>query len=211
MKTLAVSDVVVEWIYSPKIRLLLSEMDLAIGCGDLPAYYLEYISGTLDIPVFYVYGNHSLPRNDEQRNDKNENGQTNLHCRMVQYKGYTFAGVEGSVRYNAGNYQYTQSLMWLNVFRLVPSLLINHLKTGKYLNVFVTHAPAWGIHDQPDFTHQGIKAFRWLIIHFHPDYHLHGHIHVYRPDIETETTFGKTKVINTYGYRKIELGSTRAG
>jgi Icc-related predicted phosphoesterase len=203
MKILAVSDVVVDWIYSPRIRLLLSDIDLAIGCGDLPSYYMEFIISSLDIPLFHVYGNHSIP--EENPADRNFNGSINLHCKVMNYHEYTYAGVEGSLRYNIGAYQYSQFEMWLNVFRLVPSLLLNRIKYGRYLNVFVSHAPAWGIHDQTDLPHQGIKAFRWLLARFQPDYHLHGHIHVYRPDMVTESVFGKTKVINAFGYRTIEL------
>jgi Icc-related predicted phosphoesterase len=203
MKILAVSDVVVDWIYSPKIRLLLSDTDLAIGCGDLPPYYLEFIISSLDIPLLNINGNHSSLENTHR--DHHSSGCIDLHCKVKQYKGYTFAGVEGSMRYKIGAYQYSQSGMWLNVFKLVPSLLMNKIKYGRYLNVFVSHAPAWGIHDQSDLAHRGIKAFRWLLTHFQPDYHLHGHIHVYRPDMVTETQFGKTRVINSYGYRKIEL------
>jgi hypothetical protein len=123
----------------------------------------------------------------------------------MNYFGFTFAGVEGSIRYNNGVYQYSQFGMWLNVFKLVPSLLLNRIKYRRGLNVFVSHAPPWGIHDQSDFAHQGIKDFRWLLAKFQPDYHLHGHIHLYRPDTVTDSEFGKTKVINAYGYRQIEL------
>lgn len=204
MKILAVSDKVVDWIYGPKIRLLHSDTDIAVGCGDLPQYYLEFIVSTLDIPVFYVRGNHSL--SDAEKQDGHISlGSADLHCKVKHYKGYTFAGVEGSLRYKEGEYQYSQFEMWLNVFRLVPSLLVNRINSGRYLNVFVSHAPPWGIQDQSDLPHQGVKAFRWLLSQFQPDYHLHGHIHIYRPDMVTETQFGKTKVINAYGYRKIEL------
>jgi Icc-related predicted phosphoesterase len=203
MKILAVSDVVVDWIYSPRIRLLLSDTDLAIGCGDLPSYYLEFIINSLDIPLFHVNGNHSIPQ--EKQSDRNSNGSIDLHGRVMNQQGYTFAGVEGSLRYKNGLYQYSQFGMWLNIFMLVPSLLLNRIKYGRYLNVFVSHAPAWGIHDQSDLAHRGIKAFRWLLTQFQPDYHLHGHIHVYRPDMVTESKFGRTRVINAFGYRKIEL------
>jgi Icc-related predicted phosphoesterase len=203
MKILVVSDVVVDWIYSPRIRLLLSDTDLAIGCGDLPSYYLEFIISSLDIPLFHVNGNHSIPQ--EKQSDRNSNGSIDLHGRVMNQQGYTFAGVEGSLRYKNGLYQYSQFGMWLNIFMLVPSLLLNRIKYGRYLNVFVSHAPAWGIHDQSDLAHRGIKAFRWLLTQFQPDYHLHGHIHVYRPDIVTESKFGRTRVINAFGYRKIEL------
>jgi Icc-related predicted phosphoesterase len=205
MKIVAVSDIVVDWIYGPKIRQLLSDSDLVIGCGDLPLYYLEYIISSLDVPLFHVHGNHSIPEAKGDHNIPNCTGCVDLHCRMVQFKGYTFAGVEGSLQYNSGVYQYSQFGMWMNVFRLAPALLKNRAKFGKYLDVFVTHAPAWGIQDQPDLPHQGIKAFRWILTRFQPDYHLHGHIHMYRPDMVKETCFGKTRVINTYGYRKIEV------
>jgi Icc-related predicted phosphoesterase len=76
---------------------------------------------------------------------------------------------------------------------------------GRYLDLFVSHAPAWGIHDGPDFPHVGIKAFRWLIQTFKPQFHLHGHIHVYNPATVTETKLGNTTVLNTYGYKVIEV------
>ena len=205
MKILAVSDVVVSWIYSSKIRVMLPDRDLVIGCGDLPAYYLDYIVSSLDIPLFHVRGNHSIPDENEKPQNYNSSGVVNLHRRVIRYNGLTFAGVEGSLRYNEGAYQYSQVGMWLNVIRLVPALLSNKVRHGSYLDVFVTHAPAWGIHDQPDLPHQGIKAFRWVLAQFKPEYHLHGHIHVYRPDTVMETMFVNTRVINAFGYHSIEI------
>jgi Icc-related predicted phosphoesterase len=203
MKILAVSDVVVDWIYSPRVHLLLSDTDLVIGCGDLPSFYLEFIISSLNVPLFQINGNHSFPMGKKAY--RNTNGSIDLHRRVINYKGYTFAGVEGSLLYKNGAYQYSQFGMWLNVFELIPSLLLNRIKYGRYLNVFVSHAPPWGIHDQSDLAHRGIKAFRWLLTQFQPDYSLHGHIHIYRPDMVIESEFGKTRVINAFGYRKIEL------
>jgi Icc-related predicted phosphoesterase len=205
MKIFAVSDVVVDWIYSPKIRLMLSDIDLVLGCGDLPTNYLEYIISSLDVPLYHVHGNHSIPESREDQEIPKNSGSINLHCKMKQLRGYTFAGVGGSLRYKPGPYQYSQVEMWMNVFKLVPALLRNRIKYGQYLNVLITHAPPWGIHDQPDLTHQGIKAFRWLLTIFQPDYHLHGHIHIYRPDMVMESALGKTRVINSYRYRKLEI------
>jgi Icc-related predicted phosphoesterase len=205
MKILAVSDVVVDWIYSPSIQGVVSATDLVIGCGDLPAYYLDYIISSLDVPLFHVYGNHSIPELKRDHTNLKNSGPIDLHSKMIRYMGCTIAGVEGSLRYNNGTYQYSQIGMWLNVFKLVPALLKNRVAYGRYLNVFVSHAPPWGIHDQSDLPHQGIKAFRWLLTMFQPDYHLHGHIHVYRPDTVVESTLGKTRVINVYGYRKLEI------
>jgi Icc-related predicted phosphoesterase len=205
MKILAVSDVVVDWIYSPKIRTTLADVDLAIGCGDLPAYYLEFIISALDIPVLYVHGNHSQANEDDLEQFKYSHGAIDIHGRVKNYRGLSFAGIEGCIRYRTGDYQYSQFGMWLNVFRLVPGIILNRLKTGHYLHVFISHAPPMGIHDQSDLPHQGVKAFCWFLDRFKPEYHLHGHIHVYRPDMVTETRYGSTRVINTYRYRMINL------
>jgi Icc-related predicted phosphoesterase len=206
MKVLAVSDVVVDWIYSPQIRNLFSDIDLVISCGDLPAYYLEYLVSSLDKPLFHVHGNHSLPEENNPHMAHSRTGAVDVHCKVIRYGGYSLAGIEGSIRYNNGIYQYSQAEMWLNCIRIIPGLMRNRINHGKYLNIFISHAPPRGIHDRQDLTHQGIDAFRWLIERFQPDYHLHGHIHVYRPDEETETTLERTRVINAYGYKKINLG-----
>jgi hypothetical protein len=90
-------------------------------------------------------------------------------------------------------------------------MLVNRAVYGRYLDVFVTHAPPWGIHDKPDLPHQGIKAFRWLLTVFSPNYHFHGHIHVYKPGTDIETRFHRTRVINTYGYTEITLEPAPSG
>lgn len=205
MKILAVSDKVVDWIYSLNIRMLLSETDLAIGCGDLPYEYQDFIVSALNVPMLYVQGNHSIPKTKDMDHRFESQGCVSLHCKVIRYRGLTFAGVDGSLRYNNGEYQYSQFGMWLNVIKVVPSLLLNRIKFRHYLNVFVTHAPPLGIQDDTDLPHQGIKAFRWLISQFQPDYHLHGHVHVYRPDTVIESQLGRTKIINVYGYHTIEL------
>ncbi|MGW8250128.1 MAG: hypothetical protein ACWGO1_05765, partial [Anaerolineales bacterium] len=58
VKVLSLSDVIVQFIYSPHIRKRFPDVELVIGCGDLPYYYLEYIISSLNVPLFYVRGNH---------------------------------------------------------------------------------------------------------------------------------------------------------
>jgi uncharacterized protein len=111
------------------------------------------------------------------------------------------AGVEGSIRYKPGPFQYSQQEMWRNVFRLVPGLIRNRLRFGRYLDIFITHAPPRGINDREDLPHQGIDAFRWLLEVFRPRYHLHGHIHLYGLEVVRVVNYHQTEVINTYGYR----------
>ncbi|MEN6393562.1 MAG: metallophosphoesterase [Anaerolineaceae bacterium] len=206
MKLLAVSDLVIPLLYSQHTKSRFLDIKLLISCGDLPYEYHEYLVSSLDVPFFYVLGNHDkeFSSNNSYQNQFIAGG-TNLHGKSVHYNGLILAGMEGSLRYREGPYQYSQSEMWLNVFNLIPKLLINRIRYGRYLDIFVTHAPPAGIHDKSDLPHQGIYAFRWFIEKFQPRYHIHGHIHVYRPDETVDTLVGKTHVINAYGYKEIEI------
>ena len=205
MKILAVSDIELGTIYNPKIADRFSDIDLILSCGDLPHYYLEYMVSMLNIPLYYVNGNHTnkveITTGGER---KYPWGATNIHKKSIKDDtGILLAGIEGCLRYNLGSFQYTQSEMWSLVFRLVPGFFYNKLRYGRYLDIFLTHAPPWKINDQDDLPHQGIKAFRWLIKVFQPVYHLHGHVHVYHNEIISNSHFGNTNVINCYGYKEL--------
>jgi Icc-related predicted phosphoesterase len=207
MKILAVSDVELDTMYSPDLKERYHDVDLVVGCGDLPFFYLEYIISSLGAPLYYVRGNHAPQILHSYKGDRVQPAYgVNLHARVRRdTSGLLFAGVEGCLRYNRGYYQYTQSEMWDHVLGLMPQLMMNRLMYGRFLDVFVTHAPPWKIHDQPDLPHQGIKAFLWLNKVFQPRYHLHGHIHVYSQYTQILTEILKTKVLNVYGYQIIEI------
>lgn len=206
MRILSLSDTVVSLIYSPIIRSRHQGVDLVLGCGDLPYHYLEYVISALDVPLFYVRGNHDkILEYGSAGQRSGPHGGVDLHRRTVCHRGLLLAGVEGSLRYRPGPFQYTQNEMWWHVLRLVPGLLRNRLLHGRYLDVFISHAPPAGLNDAPDLPHQGIRAFRWLIQTFRPALHIHGHIHVYYPWQEQEALLGATRVINTYAYRETIL------
>ena len=212
MKILSVSDIEVSFIYSPIIIERFKDTDLVISCGDLPYYYLEYIVSMLNVPVYYVRGNHqNMTEHGVMGSRQFPWGAIDLHRKTIKQGNLLLAGIEGCLQYNFGPAQYSQAEMWTHVLKLVPSLMINRMFYGRYLDVFVSHAPPWGIHDMDDRPHQGIKAFRWLLQVFHPTYHLHGHIHVYRPDTVTETNYYGTKVINTFGFRETLIDFERVG
>jgi uncharacterized protein len=207
MKVLAVSDIEVGILQCSAIRERFKESRLLISCGDLPFDYLENIVNYLDIPFYFVFGNHvSRLEKGEKENSLVPWGATNLNERtFMDEVGLILAGVEGCLQYNYGPHQYSQTDMWLKIFGLIPRLAINRLRYGRYLDVFVTHAPPFGIHDQSDLPHRGIKAFRWFIKVFKPVYHLHGHIHIYNSKTTRETRFGDTRVLNVYGYRELDI------
>jgi Icc-related predicted phosphoesterase len=212
VKVLSLSDVQIEFIYSPRVQSRFSDVDLVIGCGDLPYYYMEYVGNALDVPLLFVRGNHASEVEFTVAGPRTAPlGAIDLHRRVVQHNGLLIAGVEGSLRYRESPYQYSQGEMWGHVIRLLPALMINRAIHGRFLDIFVSHAPPWGIHDQPDLPHQGIRAFLWLLRVFRPAYHFHGHIHVYRNDTITKTRFHDTQVINTYGFLETTVEIRPAG
>jgi Icc-related predicted phosphoesterase len=206
MKILSLSDTIIPFIYGPQVKRRFQGVDLLLGCGDLPYYYLEYVYDALDVPLYFVRGNHDeVVEYSSEIQRTYPHGGIDLHGKVCMVKGILLAGVEGSLRYRPGMFQYSQSEMWLHIFRLVPALIKNRLVYGRCLDVFVSHAPPAGVHSETDLPHRGIEAFRWLIDYFKPAYFIHGHIHVHRPDTIRESLVGRTCVINTFGYREIEL------
>lgn len=203
---LAVSDHVEKLIDSSAIGKRFARVELALSCGDLPPSYLEYIVSALDIPLLGVRGNHDHTQafNDVPSGSLGP-GTIDLHARSVYVEGLLIAGLEGSMDYNGGPVQYTEAGMRLQIARLVPQLLRNKLRHGRYLDILVTHAPPRGIHDQPDRCHTGFACFRTFLHHFRPRYHLHGHIHLYDRLAPTRTRFEATTVINAYGFRELPI------
>lgn len=206
---LGLSDVEVGFIYSPMVAERFQNIDLILSCGDLPYYYLEYVVSMLNVPMYYVRGNHANKVEFTTAGERTSPwGAVNLHRRVIEDDtGLLLAGLEGSLQYNEGPYQYSQQEYWFMVFSLVPRLFYNKIRFGRYLDILITHAPPWKIHDQSDRPHQGIKAFRWLIEVFKPTYALHGHIHVYRNDTITQTELGSTKVINVFGFKELPIST----
>lgn len=206
MKLLALSDIELSHIYSPQVKQRFHDVDLILSCGDLSYSYLEYIISMLDKPLFFIRGNHANQVEETVAGPKRAPyGGIDLHRKIENYRGLLLAGVEGSGQYNYGPYQYSQLEMWFWVISLIPGLLINRLRFGRYLDVFITHAPPAGIHDMDDLPHRGINAFKWFIRVFKPRYHFHGHIHVYRNTTRTITRYYETDVVNTYGFRETTI------
>lgn len=205
MRILAVSDHVADSVYSEHIEKRFGGVDLAVSCGDLPYSYLEYIVTMLNVPSFYVHGNHDHPEYRANGTTLEEpGGWINLDGTTVEAKGVLLAGLEGSVRYKPrAPYQYTEREMAWKAWRLAPGLLVNRLRHGRYLDVLVAHSPPRGIHDGDDLPHRGFETFLGIIRLFKPRYLLHGHKHAYGPEA-TRTEYAGTEVINVDPFRVIE-------
>lgn len=211
MKLLALSDEVVDFIYSPRVQERFGDVDLVVGCGDLPFFYLEFIVTMLGKPLYYVHGNHdklSQYHSDGRIVSRAEGCEAveNMSVYIAGPRGgLLLAGLGGSIRYNPGPHQYTQAEMAKRVLALTPALLVNRARYGRFLDVLITHSPPRGIHDGRDMAHIGFDALLTVMDRFRPRFLLHGHSHVYRNDIPTATRYKQTQVINVYPYRVIEL------
>ena len=207
VKILAVADQVVELLCGPGVGQRFGDVDLVVSCGDLPYDYLEYLVTLLNVPVFFVRGNHDArwKHGLEGQVPVCPQGCQDLHQRVVRHRGLLLAGLEGSHRYKPGPFQYTDWEMGWNVAGLWPALLWNRLRWGRYLDVLVTHAPPRGVHDQPDACHQGFQSLVRFMEWFRPRYLIHGHIHLYGSHQPWRTVYRDTEVVNAYGYRVIEL------
>jgi Icc-related predicted phosphoesterase len=205
VRILAVSDQVVKGIYSSHIRKRFGHVDIVVSCGDLPYSYLEYIVSMLDVPCFFVHGNHDGPIHTADGCVLTEpGGWIDLDGRTVESKGVLLAGLEGSIRYRPdGCFQYTEGEMTFKALQLALALAMNRVRYGRYLDILVTHAPPLGIHDGKDWPHRGFKVFLDLMDRFRPRYLLHGHKHIYGLEA-WQTHYRNTKVINVYPYRVIE-------
>lgn len=123
----------------------------------------------------------------------------------MQSNGLLLAGLEGSLRYNfKGIHQYSQDEMRGKALRLMPRLLINRLRYGRFLDVLVSHAPPHSIHDGPDYAHLGSTVFLTIIDRLRPRYVLHGHQHAFGAEA-TLTCHHATQIIHVYPVRVIAI------
>ena len=208
MKILAVSDKVLAQLYRSDVKRHYPGIELIIGCGDLPYYYLEFLVSALDVRLFYVRGNHDVgPQYTiEGRILKQVAGGVDIHASTARYNGLLMAGLEGSMRYRPNApFMYSETEMRANIARLLPWLLRNRVKYGRYLDLLVTHSPPFGIHDRSDLPHIGFKVFNSFLEWFKPRYMLHGHIHIYRHDTVRVTQQDATTIINVYPYRIVDI------
>jgi len=182
-------------------------VELILGCGDMPYTYLEYLVTMLNMPLYYVPGNHD-PRFDLTSAHARAEGGANLDLKVVRHNKFLIGGFGGSIRYRPdGVNQYTQAEAYLRAFRMLPGLFFNRMQFGRALDILVSHSPPFGIHDDTDAPHNGLKAINWLIRIAQPRYHFHGHTHFYKRNLaNAETTIGLTKVMNVYPYKLIEAG-----
>jgi Icc-related predicted phosphoesterase len=222
MKILCVSDQIDPLVYSSNVKERYKDIDIVISAGDLPMDYLDFIVSSLNKPLFFVFGNHNLsefPLYHREVGDRtpsakladyncsSSHGATYIGFKAIRENGFLVAGVSGSIRYNNGMNQYTDGQMKRKLISLVPSLLWNKIRYGRYLDMLVTHASPAGIHDKDDPCHKGFKSFLWFMKAFSPRYLVHGHIHLYDLQDIRVSRYLDTTVINAYSHFILDTGA----
>ena len=233
MKILCVSDYVDPLIYNQNVKEAFPDIDLILCAGDLPMDYIDFIVSVFNKPTYFVFGNHDLKeyhlyhkdsRLDGSRFTKNYDQA--IHGHGATYLGFKnfvnenlifedqqtgkktpllIAGTSGTVRYNNGLCQFSDSHMKFKLLKMVPRLIINKLKYGRYLDIFMTHASPRHIHDHEDQCHIGFDCYNWFLQRFKPTYMVHGHIHLYDLREERVGKYYDTTVVHAYAHYVIEL------
>lgn len=208
MRVLAVADEVQPQLYNCSVTDWIPHIDLIISCGDLAPFYLDFLMSTLMAPLIHVIGNHCYVAHDpvtKKCDPDAYQGAYNLNGRVIEVNGMIIAGLEGSPFYNNGPHQLSENQAAWTLRRLYPSLLQKKVRTGRFLDLLVTHTPPRGIHDYSDTAHKGFESLLGFVEHFRPSLLLHGHSHRYDPTMATYTRLGETDIVNVFGHNILEL------
>ena len=196
MKILTVSDRVSNELLDSATNAHVKDVDLILGCGDLPPEFLSELKNTFEVPLYYILGNHDI-----RDATSPPIGCYNIDGRVVRFQNIRIYGLSGSRWYNGGAYQFSEAHMKRKIFKLRLQLLFK-----PELDIVLTHAPPRHIHDAEDPCHKGFRAFHTIIHRYQPQFFIHGHIHrFFSHEEERITRIGQTQVINSYGYHIIEI------
>ncbi len=195
MKILIVSDEECPALWDYYVPGKLKGYDLILSCGDLNAQYLSFLVTMGSCPVLYVHGNHDT--------DFQHNPPWGCDCvddAIVEYNGLKILGLGGCRKYHPGPHQYTEEEMRRRIRKLAFKL-----KLLGGVDIVITHAPPEGLGDGDDPAHWGFKALRELLDKYHPQYFIHGHVHLRYGDRERVRQYGDTTLINACERYELEL------
>ncbi|HAH63560.1 MAG TPA: metallophosphoesterase [Treponema sp.] len=240
MKILCVSDQIDPLIYNQNAVKSFPDIDVILCAGDLPMDYVDFIVSTFNKPTYFIFGNHNLTEYRYYHKGRTPpvaqyqyvspaasmtggHGAFYAGFRVIRNRNLSFkdpatgkitplliAGVSGSIRYNNGLNQYTDRQMKSCLLHMMPALIYNKIRYGRYLDILLTHASPRHVHDQEDPCHKGFESFNWFINKFQPSYLVHGHIHLYDMRTERITKVNKTTVVNAYAHCVLEFPQENA-
>ena len=196
MKILTIADTESSMLWDFYQSRYLEDIDLILSAGDLDPDYLSFLVTLGHAPVLYVPGNH-----DTVYDRRPPSGCINIDGKLYVHEGLRILGLGGSMAYNGGVHQYTETAMRRRAMKACFSI-----RRQRGFDILLTHAPAKGFHDLPDTAHRGFEIFNMLIDRWQPAYHIHGHIHnSYSSAFVREDKRGNTTVINACEKHVIEI------
>ncbi len=162
-------------------------IELIITLGDLTIEDILPLRQITNIPKIGVYGNH------DSGSYMPELGIWDMHRKTWNYKGLSFGGFEGCVRYkqNPDAIMYTQ--------QEAMQLMAGFPK----VDVFICHCPPRGINDEEEVAHQGFDALRQYIDQQPPRVLLHGHTYPTEETIVKQ--HGPTRIEYVHRYGIVDL------
>lgn len=236
MKFLCVSDQIDPLVYSTQVKERYGDVDAVFCAGDLSMEYVDFIDTALGKPTFFVFGNHNLQEfkyyqknavnpveGSWEEKNKHIHGGIYVSNKVIKNRYLNFTlqngkstpllicGVSGSLKYNDGKCQYTERQMKNQLKKMIPSLIWNKIRYGRYCDIFLTHASPRHIHDREDNCHKGFECFNWFIRKFSPALLIHGHIHLYDMAEKRLSVSKNTTVVNAYSHIIIEMEPEEQG
>ncbi len=219
MRILCIADEIDPLVYSNNIKSRFEHVDMVISAGDLKQSYYDFIVSNLNKPLYFLFGNHKLKGIEyysrkyrdmeyvrlKKEEDEPTSGAKYLDNRIYNENNLLIAGLDGSMWYNGGQNQYTETGMIFKVMRLIPRLLVNRIVHKRYLDILVTHSPPYGFYNNKDRCHTGFKIFLWFMRTFKPKYLIHGHIHLYNRNEKRMWLYHTTTIINAFNHCIINL------
>jgi len=203
MKILAISDEEIGYL-AQNIRngeKRFENIDIMLSCGDLPENYVRTIAESVSRPYLYILGNHD----PEKKQLKRVNKKKYIGFKYKRYCKTLFLGFSGSEKYNeTGVNQFDQITTLVQVI----GLIFYYFFTLKFLfykrMIVISHnTPNFNIKDEKN--HRGFWAYNLIIFILRPDLWIHGHIHLKSSYEDKMYKIGKTKIVNIYGYKIIEI------
>ncbi len=190
MKILLVSDREEPYIWDYFDRERFRDVEMILSCGDLKAEYLSFLVTMINVPLFYVPGNH-----DTAYVKNPPEGCVSADDDVVFYKGVRIAGLGGSFRYSGETFQYSEDQMRKRAMKLASKIQRNG-----GIDILLTHAPAFGLGDGQDLCHKGFQNFIAMMDMYSPRYLIHGHQHLNYSNQDRIMQYKGTTIINACGY-----------
>lgn len=196
MKLLLLSDRESPYLWDYYEPGRLDDYDLILSCGDLKASYLSFLVTMGRAPVLYVHGNH-----DAAYQKAPPEGCECIEDTLYTYHGLRILGLGGSPRYSDGPHQYTEEQMAWRIRKLWWKI-----RRAGGVDLVLTHGSPVGYGDREDHAHRGFKCFLDIIDRYHPQYLVHGHVHLdYGHNTARELERNGTRIINAYERYVLEI------